>query len=84
MPSTSCGDSTRPARYETVVLDPPAFAKNKAALDKALAGYKEINLRALRLLEPGGTLVTCTCGTTWTTACSPPSCTRRPSMPAAR
>jgi 23S rRNA (cytosine1962-C5)-methyltransferase len=49
------------ARYETVVLDPPAFAKNKAALDKALAGYKEINLRALRLLEPGGTLVTCTC-----------------------
>ncbi len=49
------------ARYETVVLDPPAFAKNKAAIEKALAGYKEINLRALRLLEPGGTLVTCTC-----------------------
>ena len=49
------------ARYETVVLDPPAFAKNKAALEKALAGYKEINLRALRLLEPGGVLVTCTC-----------------------
>jgi len=49
------------ARYETVVLDPPAFAKNKAALEKALAGYKEINLRALRLLEPGGMLVTCTC-----------------------
>ena len=49
------------ARFDTVVLDPPAFAKNKAALDKALAGYKEINLRALRLLEPGGVLVTCTC-----------------------
>ncbi len=49
------------ARYDTVVLDPPAFAKNKAAVAKALAGYKEINLRALRLLEPGGTLVTCTC-----------------------
>lgn len=49
------------ARFDTVVLDPPAFAKNKAALEKALAGYKEINLRALRLLEPGGTLVTCTC-----------------------
>ena len=49
------------ARFETVVLDPPAFAKNKAALEKALAGYKEINLRALRLLEPGGMLVTCTC-----------------------
>ena len=49
------------ARFDTVVLDPPAFAKNKAALAKALAGYKEINLRALRLLEPGGVLVTCTC-----------------------
>ncbi len=49
------------ARFDTVVLDPPAFAKNKASLTKALAGYKEINLRALRLLEPGGVLVTCTC-----------------------
>jgi 23S rRNA (cytosine1962-C5)-methyltransferase len=49
------------ARYDTVVLDPPAFAKNKAAVEKALSGYKEINLRALRLLEPGGILVTCTC-----------------------
>ena len=44
-----------------MVLDPPAFAKNKAALEKALAGYKEINLRALRLLEPDGVLVTCSC-----------------------
>jgi 23S rRNA (cytosine1962-C5)-methyltransferase len=49
------------ARFDTVVLDPPAFAKNKASLPKAIAGYKEINLRALRLLEPGGVLVTCTC-----------------------
>jgi 23S rRNA (cytosine1962-C5)-methyltransferase len=49
------------ARYDTIVLDPPAFAKNKAAVPKALAGYKEINLRALRLLEPGGYLVTCSC-----------------------
>ena len=49
------------ARYDTVVLDPPAFAKNKASIQKALAGYKEINLRALRLLEPGGYLVTCSC-----------------------
>jgi 23S rRNA (cytosine1962-C5)-methyltransferase len=49
------------ARYETIVLDPPAFAKNKASVEKALAGYKEINLRALRLLEPGGILVTCSC-----------------------
>jgi 23S rRNA (cytosine1962-C5)-methyltransferase len=48
-------------RYDTVVLDPPAFAKNKASVEKALAGYKEINLRALRLLNPGGYLVTCSC-----------------------
>ena len=40
-------------RFDTIVLDPPAFAKNKAAVDRALAGYKEINLRALRLLAPG-------------------------------
>jgi len=49
------------ARYDTIVLDPPAFAKNKASVPNALAGYKEINLRALRLLEPGGYLVTCSC-----------------------
>jgi 23S rRNA (cytosine1962-C5)-methyltransferase len=49
------------ARFDTVVLDPPAFAKNKASVPKALAGYKEINLRALRLLNPGGYLVTCSC-----------------------
>ena len=49
------------ARYDTIVLDPPAFAKNKASVPKAMAGYKEINLRALRLLTPGGILVTCSC-----------------------
>ena len=49
------------ARYDTIVLDPPAFAKNKAAIPNAMAGYKEINLRALRLLNPGGFLVTCSC-----------------------
>ena len=49
------------ARYDTIVLDPPAFAKNKASVAKAMAGYKEINLRALRLLVPGGFLVTCSC-----------------------
>jgi 23S rRNA (cytosine1962-C5)-methyltransferase len=48
-------------RFDTIVLDPPAFAKNKAAVTNARAGYKEINLRALRLLEPGGTLITCSC-----------------------
>jgi 23S rRNA (cytosine1962-C5)-methyltransferase len=49
------------ARFDTIVLDPPAFAKNKAAVPKAMSGYKEINLRALKLLEPGGFLVTCSC-----------------------
>jgi 23S rRNA (cytosine1962-C5)-methyltransferase len=48
-------------RFDTIVLDPPAFAKNKASVPNALAGYKEINLRAMRLLEPGGHLVTCSC-----------------------
>jgi len=49
------------ARYETIVLDPPAFAKNKASVGGAVAGYKEINLRAMRLLRPGGYLITCSC-----------------------
>jgi len=48
-------------RFDTIVLDPPAFAKTKAAVPKATAGYKEINLRALKLLNTGGTLVTCSC-----------------------
>ena len=47
--------------FDTIVLDPPAFAKNRAAVGRALAGYKEINLRALRLLAPGGHLITCSC-----------------------
>jgi 23S rRNA (cytosine1962-C5)-methyltransferase len=48
-------------RFDTIVLDPPAFAKNKASVPKALSGYKDINLRALRILNPGGTLITCSC-----------------------
>jgi 23S rRNA (cytosine1962-C5)-methyltransferase len=48
-------------RFDTIVLDPPAFAKNKASVPKATSGYKDINLRALRILNPGGTLVTCSC-----------------------
>jgi 23S rRNA (cytosine1962-C5)-methyltransferase len=48
-------------RFETIVLDPPAFAKNKASISKAASGYKEINLRAMKLLAPGGVLVTCSC-----------------------
>ena len=49
------------ARFETIVLDPPAFAKNRASVDRAVAGYKEINLRALKLLSPGGHLLTFSC-----------------------
>ncbi len=48
-------------RFDTIVLDPPAFAKNRTSLKAAARGYKEINLRALKLLNPGGILVTCTC-----------------------
>ena len=48
-------------RYDTIVLDPPAFAKSKRDLDSALRGYKELNLRALKMLRPGGVLVTCSC-----------------------
>lgn len=48
-------------RFDTIVLDPPAFAKSKSAVEKAISGYKEINLRALKLLNPGGVLVTCSC-----------------------
>jgi 23S rRNA (cytosine1962-C5)-methyltransferase len=48
-------------RFDVIVLDPPAFAKNRASLKAAIRGYKEINLRALKLLNAGGVLITCTC-----------------------
>ena len=48
-------------QFDTIVLDPPAFAKSKKNLDTALRGYKELNLRALKMLRPGGILVTCSC-----------------------
>jgi 23S rRNA (cytosine1962-C5)-methyltransferase len=48
-------------RYDTIVLDPPAFAKTRRDLEKALGGYKELNLRAMKMLRPGGILVTCSC-----------------------
>ena len=47
--------------FDTIVLDPPAFAKNRASVDAALRGYKDINLRAMRLLAPGGLLFTASC-----------------------
>lgn len=48
-------------RYDTVVLDPPPFARQKSNLASALRGYKELNLRALKILNPGGFLITCSC-----------------------
>jgi len=48
-------------RFDTIVLDPPAFAKSKRSAEGALRGYKELNLRALRMLRPGGRLITCSC-----------------------
>ena len=53
--------ATAGQQYDTIVLDPPAFAKTKRAVVTALRGYKELNLRALKMLRPGGTLVTCSC-----------------------
>jgi len=48
-------------QYDTIVLDPPAFAKTRKNLETAMRGYKELNLRALKMLRPGGVLVTCSC-----------------------
>jgi 23S rRNA (cytosine1962-C5)-methyltransferase len=49
------------ATFDMIVLDPPAFAKRRDALQRAVAGYKELNLRAMRILSPGGRLLTCSC-----------------------
>src|SRR3989454_4076199 len=48
-------------QYDTIILDPPAFARSRRALETAMRGYKELNLRALKMLRPGGILVTCSC-----------------------
>jgi 23S rRNA (cytosine1962-C5)-methyltransferase len=48
-------------RFDSIVLDPPAFAKTQRAVEGALRGYKELNLRALHMIRPGGLLVTCSC-----------------------
>jgi 23S rRNA (cytosine1962-C5)-methyltransferase len=53
--------ATAGKQYDTIVLDPPAFARSRQQLDAALRGYKELNLRALKMLRPGGVLVTCSC-----------------------
>ena len=54
-------DYSAARKFDTIVLDPPAFAKGKRDLDAAIRGYKEMNLRALKMLRPGGVLVTCSC-----------------------
>jgi 23S rRNA (cytosine1962-C5)-methyltransferase len=63
-PDASATDS----QWDLIVLDPPAFAKSKRAVEGALRGYKELNLRALRMIKPGGLLITCSCShhVTWT------------------
>lgn len=48
-------------KYDTIILDPPAFTKSRSTVDRASKGYKEINLRAMKMLEPGGFLITCSC-----------------------
>lgn len=53
--------ATAGEQFDTIVLDPPAFAKGKAQLEGAVRGYKELNLRALKMTKPGGVLVTCSC-----------------------
>jgi 23S rRNA (cytosine1962-C5)-methyltransferase len=55
------GAERKKEKFDLVILDPPAFAKSRTALTEALGGYKEINLRAIRLLRPGGILVSCSC-----------------------
>jgi 23S rRNA (cytosine1962-C5)-methyltransferase len=54
-------EASGPGRYDVIVLDPPAFARDRRSLPRALAGYKELNLRAMRLLAPGGHLFTASC-----------------------
>ena len=53
--------ATQKRHYSTIVLDPPALARNRASVEAALRAYKELNLRALKMLQPGGILVTCSC-----------------------
>jgi 23S rRNA (cytosine1962-C5)-methyltransferase len=58
---SSAGTATDVRNFDLIVLDPPAFAKSKRAVEGALRGYKELNLRALQLLKSGGLLITCSC-----------------------
>src|SRR5262249_5258690 len=53
--------SSQGRRYNTIILDPPAFAKNKESFEGSIRGYKEINNRAMRIIKDGGVLITCSC-----------------------
>ena len=53
--------SRKGIKYDTVILDPPAFTKTRSAIESAIRGYKEINLRAMKMISPGGYLITCSC-----------------------
>ena len=53
--------SRKKEKYDVIILDPPAFTKTRGAVDSALRGYKEINLRAMKMIETGGYLITCSC-----------------------
>ena len=53
--------SRKKEKYDVIILDPPAFTKTRSAVDSALRGYKEINLRAMKMIETGGYLITCSC-----------------------
>jgi len=56
------GDQSRSGvKYDVIILDPPAFTKSRSTVEKASRGYKEINLRAMKMLNPGGYLITCSC-----------------------
>lgn len=54
-------ESRENKKYDVIILDPPAFTKTRSAVESAIRGYKEINLRAMKMIEPGGYLITCSC-----------------------
>ena len=54
-------ESRKGVQYDTIILDPPAFTKSRSTVERASKGYKEINLRAMKMIRPGGFLVTCSC-----------------------
>ena len=64
--------------FDVVILDPPAFTKSRNSIKNAVKGYREINLRAMKLVRPGGFLATCSAPTSWTTSCLPRPSARQP------